>query len=362
MGRRGENIFKRKDGYWEARYVKGYDEYGKKKYASVYAKSYREVKEKRLEIISQITLMPQSVVKRTITLSALVLEWLYLNQNRLKPSTYQKYDYIYHNHIENQIGKYQVIYLTPIVVKQFSDEKLASGLSATTVNGILVFIKTCLKYGSRQYALPMIDIIYLKRKRQEMRVLSVEEQRKLTNYLIKDMDIYKLGVLVALYTGVRIGELCALQWKDIKDGVMTTNKSMQRLRKGTTHTTEIIVSEPKSESSFRVIPIPIFINEEIEKFRLSDEQNFMSKLYHPVIEPRVMQYQFKKYLKDCNLEDASFHCLRHTYATRCVEQMIDLKTLSVLLGHSDISVTGNRYVHSSFDQKIASINKLKFIV
>ena len=361
MGRRGENIFKRKDGYWEARYVKGYDEYGKKKYASVYAKSYNEVKEKRLEIISQITLMPQNVIKRTITLSALVLEWLYLNQNRLKPSSYQKYDYIYHNHIENQIGKYQVIYLTPIVVKQFSDEKLASGLSATTVNGILVFIKTCLKYGSRQYALPMIDIIYLKCKRQEMRVLSVEEQRKLTNYLIKDMDIYKLGVLVALYTGIRIGELCALLWKDIKDGVMTINKSMQRLRKGNTNTTELIVSEPKSESSFRIIPIPIFINVEIEKFRLSDEQNFMSKPYHPVIEPRVLQYQFKKYLKDCGIEEASFHVLRHTFASRCVASGVDIQSIKTLLGHSNISVTA-RYFHTDFSQMVASVQKLEFIV
>lgn len=362
MPRRGENIYHRKDGLWEARYTKGLDEFGKKKMGSVYGHSYKEAKEKRLDILSQISLIPQASSKRSITLSALVQEWLYVNQSRIKLSTYQKYNNFFKNHIANQIGKYQIIYLSPIAIKQYTDIKLKEGLSPTTINNILVFVHTCMKYGNRQYGLPLFDMIYLKQSKREMRVLSLDEQRQLTNYLMLNTDIYKLGVLVALYTGMRIGELCALKWGDIQDGVITINKTMQRLQAINGGTSQVIVGEPKSASSMRRIPLPTYISELVETFRLSDDRNFMSRLYHPIIEPRVLQYQFKKQLKDCNIKNANFHALRHTFATRCVECEIDVKTLSELLGHSDVSVTLNKYVHSSFEQKQLSINKLKLIV
>ncbi len=362
MSRRGESIYHRKDGLWEARYVKCVDEFGKKKYGSVYAHSYKEAKEKRLDVVSQITLISQAASKRSITLSSLVQEWLYVNQTRIKLSTYQKYTNFLKNHILNQIGRYQIIYLSPVVLKQYTDNKLQSGLSPATINGILVFIHTCLKYGNRQYGLPVIDIIYLKQTKKEMRVLSLEEQRKLTNYLLCDIDIYKLGVLVALYTGIRIGELCALKWNDIENGVIYINKTLQRLQQSNNTHTELVIGEPKSSSSIRKIPLPIYISEIVEDFRMNDECNFMNRLYHPVIEPRVLQYQFKKQLKICNIKEANFHALRHTFATRCIEANVDVKTLSELLGHSDVSVTLNKYVHSSFEQKQLSINKLRLIV
>ncbi len=362
MPRRGENIYHRKDGLWQARYVKGLDELGKKKYGYVYARSYAEVKEKRLDILSNISLISQTASKLSITLTALAQEWLYVNQNRIKPSTYQKYNNFLKNHIVDQIGKYPIMYLNPIVIKQYSDKKLTDGLSATTINNVLVFVHTCLKYGNRQYGLPIMDMIYLKQPKREMRVLSIDEQRTLTTYLMSNTDIYKLGVLVALYTGMRIGELCALKWGDIQDGVVCINKTLQRLQRPNSNHSEIIIGEPKSSSSFRKIPLPPYINEVVELFRQKDEAQFMSRLYYPVIEPRVLQYQFKKYLKACGIEHANFHALRHTYATRCVEAEIDVKTLSELLGHSDVSVTLNKYVHSSFEQKVLSINKLQLIV
>ena len=362
MPRRGENIYHRKDGLWEARYPKGVDEFGKKKMGSVYGHSYKEAKEKRLDILSQISLIPQTSSKRSITLSALVQEWMYINQSRIKPSTYQKYNNFFKNHIANKIGKYQIIYLSPIAIKQYTDIKLKEGLSPTTINNILVFIHTCMKYGNRQYGLPIFDMIYLKQTKKEMRVLSLEEQRKLTSYLMINTDIYKLGVLVALYTGIRIGELCALKWDDIQHGVVTINKTMQRLQSPNGSVSQVVVGEPKSASSIRKIPLPPYIAEMVETFRQPNDRNFMSRLYHPVIEPRVLQYQFKKQLKACNIENANFHSLRHSFATRCVECDIDVKTLSELLGHSDVSVTLNKYVHSSFEQKQLSINKLKLIV
>ncbi len=362
MSRRGENIFQRKDGLWEARYVKGVDEFGKKKYASVYAHSYKEVKEKRLEVMSNLSFDNRTWPKSTTTLANIICEWLYLNQHRLKPASWQKYNNIFIKHIKNQIGNYPVIQISPSIMKRYADDKLCTGLSANTVNGILVFIHTCLKYANRQYGLPLIEIIYLKEPKKEMRVFSVEEQECLTRFLINETDIYKLGVLVAMYTGIRIGELCALKWKDVSNGIITINKTMQRLQKGGESASEIVVDDPKSESSIRKIPIPDFLEEYIEKFRLSDENNFISRLYHPVVEPRVLQYQFKKYLKICGIESATFHTLRHTFATRCVECEVDIKTLSCLLGHSEASITLNKYVHSSFEQKVVSMNKLKLML
>lgn len=361
MPRRGENIFKRKDGLWEARYVKGVDEFGKKKYASVYARSYREVKDKRQEILSKITLIPQSVSVQRMLLNHLIEEWLYLNQGRLKDSTYQKYKSIYETHIKKEVGGYPVIYLTPVILKRFADRKQEIGLSPQTVNGILTFIGGCLKYANRQYGIAQTSIIYLKTNINEMRVLSREEQQRLVNLLLTDTDIYKLGVLVALYTGIRIGELCALQWKDIQDGTIKINKTMQRLSTG--NGTEIVVGEPKTPTSNRIIPLPAFLSVEIEKFRrINEETRFLSTLTHTTIEPRVMQYHFHRYIKSLDIQDANFHCLRHTFATRCVEQDFELKSLSEVLGHRTINVTMNRYVHSSLELKASNMEKLSFFL
>ncbi len=361
MPRRGENIFKRKDGLWEARYVKGVDEFGKKKYGSIYAHSYREVKDKRQDIVSKITLIPQSVSAQRMLLNHLIEEWLYLNQGRLKASTYRKYKSIYETHIKKEIGGYPVVYLTPVILKRYADRKHEDGLEPQTVNGILTFIGGCLKYANRQYGIAQTSIIYLKTATKEMRVLSRDEQQRLVNYLLIDTDIYKLGVLVALYTGIRIGELCALQWKDIQDGTIKINKTMQRLSTG--NRTEIVVGEPKTPTSNRIIPLPSFLSVEIEKFRrINEETHFLSNLTYTTIEPRVMQYHFKRYIESLNIEDANFHCLRHTFATRCVEENFELKSLSEVLGHRTINVTMNRYVHSSIELKASNMEKLSFFL
>ena len=358
MPRKGESIYLRKDGLWEARYVKGMNEYGKKKYGSVYAHSYREVKEKRQDILCQITLLPQSVSARRMVLNTLIQEWLFINQSRIKASTYQRYLTLQINHIEKEIGTVQVIYLTPVIFKEYSDKKQKQGLSATTINAILTFINTCLKYGSRQYGLPVPNIIYLKQSVKEMRVLSIEEQKILVPYLLTDTDNYKLGVLTALYTGIRIGELCALKWEDIQNGVLRINKTMFRMSKGKGLGTEIVISEPKTYSSNRIIPLPSFLVPIIEPFRRKSNAYFLSNDKYNLVEPRVMQYYFQRYLQYLKLEKANFHALRHTFASTSVEHGFDIKSLSCVLGHSDVKTTLNRYVHSSLELKASNMEKL----
>ncbi len=359
MGRRGECVYLRKDGLWEARYVKGINEYGKKKYGSVYAHSYREAKEKRQDILSQISLLPQSVSMRRMRLNTLIEEWLFVNQNRIKFATYQKYKTMYENHIEKEIGAVQIIYLTPILFKNFADKKQSIGLAASTINVILTFIGTCLKYGSRQYGLPPVYIPHLKVPIKEMRVLSVEEQQKLVCFLLSDMDVFKLGVLTALYTGMRIGELCALQWKDVENGTIRITKTMQRLSNGKGKGTEVIVGEPKTKNSYRIIPLPAFLADLIEKVRSKDKHAyFLSTANHTLVEPRLMEYHFNQYIKRLNFPKANFHCLRHSFATRCIECGFEIKSLSEVLGHSSVNITLNRYVHSSIELKASNMEKL----
>lgn len=362
MPRRGENIYHRKDGLWEARYVKSIDCTGKKKYGSVYAHSYREVKEKRQDLISKIALLPQSISAGKMTVNRLIEEWLFINQGRIKEISFQKYCAMYENHIKNDIGNHPIIYLNPILIRQYVEEKLKYGLSPSTINGILTLISTCLKYGHRQYSTPLIDIVYLKQPRKEMRVLSVDEQNKLVSFLLQDMDIYKLGVLFALYTGIRIGELCALTWGDIKDGTVKISKTMQRLSKGKGNGTELIITEPKTPTSNRIIPLPSFLIPIIEPFRSDDEHYVMSTSEKPLIEPRLLQYHFKQHIKALGFPKVNFHALRHSFASRCAAKHFDIRSLAEILGHSNVNITMNRYVHSSFELKTGNMEKLSLFL
>ena len=355
MPKRGEAIYHRQDGLWEARYVKGVNLQGKKEYGSVYGHSYEEAKEKRADIVRSGVLPAQPAAHGPL-LNELILEWLYLNEGRIKASTYQKYHTFYEKHIRDGLGKQAVISLTPVKMKQFADEKKSSGLSATTVNSILTFIRTCLKYGNRQYGMPIVDIIYLKTPHKEMRVLSVEEQNRLVTHLLQDTDIYKLGILLALFTGLRIGELCALTWGDIRSGQLKVTKTMQRLRGE--NSSRLVVDEPKSASSNRTVPIPSFLVPLVEAKRRPDREYFLSTENLSVVEPRVMQNHFKSCIKQVSIEKATFHTLRHSFATRCVEAGVDIKSLSEILGHSNCNITLNRYVHSSFSLKAKNIEKL----
>lgn len=363
MPKKGENVYHRKDGLWEARYVKEIDLSGKKKYGSVYARTCREAKEKRQVIVDSIRLNQVKPITRNTTMSQLISEWMYLNKNRLKPSTYQKYLSFQEKHIDRFIGDLPVIYFTTVTIHQYAQERIKEGISVNTVNAVLVFIHTCLKYGHRQYNFPMPDIIYPAQTKKEMRVLSYDEQKKLTDYLKQDTDIYKFGVLLALYTGLRVGELCALEWNDIEDGRIKVRRTVQRLR-SEGGGTEVHIGLPKTQSSIRDIPVPSFLSEIIEHFRKQNtgKRYVISQENSKLAEPRIMQYKCRKYLNDLGIQGATFHTLRHSFATRCVECQCELKSLSEMLGHTNITTTVARYVHSSFQLKQNTVERLREVM
>ena len=355
MARRGSNIYKRKDGRWEARYVKSVAPDGTKKYASVYAASYREARQRQLQCMQYTHLSAPD--QPDLSMEQLMWNWLSSISNQVKHSSYLKYESMVRNHLTSGIGKLPARAVTGGIIDQFTNEKLhsASPLSPKSINDLLVIIGMAFGYAQEEYGIPKPTIRRVKENNQEMRVLSRQEQQVLETYLMRDTDLYKLGVLLALYTGLRIGELCALHWEDIQDGNVTVSKSLHRIRKG--DTTRVEMSSPKTRSSIRVIPLPPFLIPVLER-RRSSGPVLRTPAGKPV-EPRLMQHHFSRYIAACQLEKTNFHALRHTFATRCVEAGFDVKTLSEILGHTDVKTTLNRYVHSSYEQKKRNMEKLQ---
>ena len=357
MPRRGENIFKRKDGRWEARYVKEIALDGTKKYGSVYARTYREVKVKQQMCINE----PHACFNKTnLTINEVMTEWLYESKNQLKISSYQKYNTIFTNHISERLGELPIKYLTSKIITEFSDCLLSEGLSRETINLILIVLGTGLTNAREKYKIAVPEVHLLKASKSQMRVFSVAEQHILVQHLLLQNDIFSFGILLALYTGLRIGEVCALKWEDITDNTIHICKTMERL-KNANGVTEVMILPPKTESSDRFIPIPAALKKIIEQYR--QENGYMlTRPNGKFTEPRLLQNKFVKCLAECGIEKVNFHTLRHTFATRCIEAGVDVKTLSELLGHSDVKTTLNRYVHSSFELKQKSIDKLSISV
>lgn len=355
MARHGENIFKRKDGRWEARYVKEIALDGTKKYGSVYAKTYREVKIKQQAHIIE----PQRSAKHIdLTVGRIMDEWLCESKNQLKISTRQKYEGIVKNHILELLGKFPVRFLTPQIVAEFTDKLLSENLSRESVNQVLIALGTGLGYAEEKYKISTPDVHLLKTAKSQTRVLSDTEQQVLVQRLLSQNDVYSFGILLALYTGLRIGELCALKWEDISENTIHVRRTMQRL-KNADGATEVMILAPKTESSDRLIPIPFALKSLIEQHRGASGY-VLTKKDGKFVEPRLLQQKFSAQLAECNINGVTFHTLRHTFATRCIEVGIDVKTLSELLGHADVKTTLNRYVHSSLELKQKSVDKLLF--
>lgn len=286
-----------------------------------------------------------------LTLATLGDRWLEHIQEQVKPATYCKYEGLMRNHILPELGQETLGDLSREKIADFSRRRRESGrrsgggLSSKTVNDILVVLSLCFEFAEEEFGITMPKIRYLREERKEARVLSAAEQTRLTDHLLKEMDLYKFGVLLALYTGIRIGELCALQWSDVKEDRLQISKTMQRLGKNGIH-----IGAPKSPNSYREVPLPAFLLPWVEQFRRSEGYVLRGGLSEHS-EPRIVQRKFQKMTEYCGLEGVTFHTLRHTFATRCIEAGFDVKTLSEILGHSDTKTTLNRYVHSSFALK-----------
>ena len=368
MPRKGENIYKRKDQRWEGRYIRAHREDGSAHYGYCYGKTYREVKQKMITAQSELKSKRNTVSHDAQPLfSEFCASWLRSVSTRVKESTYIKYGSILDKYLIPNFGNSRIGQISTSVADAFRQELLSvNGLAPKTVRDILTILKAVLEYAARQ--LPDVtlgvEIQYPKGARQEIRVLSQQEQERFVRYLIKDMDRYKFGVLLTLMTGLRIGELCALRWKDIllDEKAICVNATMQRVadyRKSGSSKTKIVITDPKSSCSARIIPLTDqalalcqrFCCREADAFLLTGQADRFS-------EPRAMQYKLQRYTADCGLQDVHFHTLRHTFATRCVEVDFEIKSLSQIMGHSSPKITLERYVHPSLQLMHENMSKL----
>ena len=198
-------------------------------------------------------------------------------------------------------------------------------------------------------------------QKEKICILSKEEFINLNQTLLQEIDSCKFGVLIAMATGLRIGELCALKWKDIslKENYIYVNKTMQRIKNiySDNPKTIIIEDSPKSSTSNRKIPIPANLITLFKQFRQNDDCYLLTGRSDKFVEPRSLERKFRKYIKNAGIEKANFHMLRHTFATMCIEGGFEIKCLSEILGHSGSQITLDRYVHSSFDLKKSWIDK-----
>ena len=367
---KGENIFKRKDGRWEARYAKGRDHAGKIKYGFCYGKTYAEAKAKVTEAKSRVlngeAFKP---VGNTKNFSSYCDCWLELRSTQLKTSSYVKYQNCIHNHIKLFLGELRLQDITTEKISAFSKYLLnEKGLSIKSVRDILSYTRSIISYINRETegTLTRVEVIYPRESVKEIRVLTEQEEAELVLYLAKELDSGRFAVYLALRTGMRIGEICALRWKDISlsKETISVNSTVQRIKNtdpSGNSKTLLMIGSPKSSKSRRKIPLMSDIAALCRQFYQDDPEYFVLTGNDRCMEPRRLQRYLKKYAKECNIEGIHFHTLRHTFATRCIEAGFDVKTLSEILGHASISVTLERYVHPSMELKKENMKRLKIM-
>lgn len=356
---KGYNIYLRKDGRFEGRIYYRTDD-GKRKYKSFFGTSQDEVVQKITAHLEETT--------RTVSLlfSSVYAEWFKCTSFCIKVSTAANYTMKADKHILPVFGKLDISKISETDIHSFIDTKRKNGLSDRYISDIISLMRSICKFASRKYHVtnPLNDFRFSKRKQADIRVLDKREHTKLAEYVMNNHNRTNLGIALAMGTGGRIGELCAFRGKDIdlKKRILTVNSTIQRIQTKDAETrTKLLITEPKSDSSKRTIPIPDELIPYLEEFKVRDDEFLLSGTKKP-LEPRTMQNRFARILNNVNLPSVHFHSLRHYFASNCVRLGFDIKSLSELLGHSSVEITLNRYVHSSFDQKIEYMNRIKFSV
>jgi integrase len=331
MGRHGENIRKRKDGRWEARVISSYKPDGKAIYRSVYGKTYLEAKEKRNDLLRSTAAISSRCEKTgsskgKITLEEVAWEWLAARKDSIKESTYAHYTNLVRRHLLPCLGPRRLYALTPEVLDGFLREKLRTGradgkggLSPKTVADIRSVLLQILLYAQRrQYpCAAQSHMFYPKNRQSATRIMTREEQAKLETVLFQCPDPLHLGILTALYGGLRIGEVCALQWGDIslESGTIRIHKTMLRIQDLTPDArrkTKVLIDCPKTESSNRVIPMPSFLMAFLKQHRMAKDVYLLTGK-RAYMEPRICLEKYKRLLIRAGLDSFTFHTLRHPY-------------------------------------------------
>lgn len=310
-------------------------------------------------------------MKNYIEFKEIVELWKNDKQQYVKKSTFAAYSLLIANHLLPAFANKKEIVEDD--VQQFVFTKLNEGLSKKTIKDILIVLKMILRFGVKHNLTyhNQIDIRFpTERDKQGIEVLSKNNQRKIMDFIKNNFTFQNLGIYLCLSAGLRIGEVCALTWNDIDCdlGVINVTKTIQRIYiiEGDRRYTEIIIDSPKSKNSIREIPMTKELLRIIKPLKkVVNPSFFVLTNSNTPTEPRTYRNYYKRLIRDLGIPLIKFHGLRHSFATRCIESNCDYKTVSVLLGHSNISTTLNLYVHPNMEQKkkcveqmFKSINKI----
>lgn len=294
-------------------------------------------------------------------------EWLnaWLNlyvKQVVKTRTFKKYSQNIVNHIIPILGDYDIEKLSPIILQKFAISLREKSLSSNTINGVILLLKSSLKKAVLMKVVKeewSSSIVYPKVKEKKIECFSNEEQKRIENYILNNGNFRLYGIIIALYTGLRIGEILALTWEDIdfvKKMIIVNKTCYDSWEKGRY---KKIIDTPKTESSTRVLPLPNQLLIHLKKLREGSRGDYViDGRTEYGAEVRSYQKSFERLLNNLDIPHKGFHALRHTFATRAIEVGMDVKTLSEILGHHSPTITLKRYLHSMLEHKCEMMEKV----
>jgi len=379
LSKRGQNegsIRQRKDGTWEARFSIGKDADGKQKQKSVYGKTRKEVSEKLSKYLNEIN-SGTFIEPTNLTLKDWLTTWLTeYKKNSIKPTSYARYEVCANTHIIPILGNMKLKDLRPDIIQKFINDKLSNGymkkdknksdkkLSARSVQYIYITLHSALSQAVKNNLVirNIADAVNLPRKeKKEITVLDIESQNKLFEAAYNHK--YGIAVHIGLMTGMRLSEVLALTWNDIDfyKGEIRVNKILQRIKTGATSKVKVQFST-KTKAGNRTIPIHDKLFSILQNHDKNDNCNYViADMYGIPIEPKRMTNYFNEMVISANIVRITFHVLRHTFATRGLENGIDPKVMQDILGHTSITMTLDLYSHVLPNTKKAAMDKLKNI-
>lgn len=301
---------------------------------------------------------------KSLSIQEVIFLWKEEKRKYVKPSTYATYIVLIDKHILPSFG--DKFSFQEVDVQNFVFQKLQDNMSQKTIKDILMIMKMIMKFGVKNGYFPYqeIDVHFpTPREKRELEVFSIDEQKKMFSYIKNHFNFQNLGIYICLCTGLWIGEICALTWNDIDidNEIIHIRKTLQRIYtfEGKKRKTKLILDTPKTKNSMRDIPIFTDLLKLLRPLKKIVQDNcfILSNDYLP-IEPRTYRNYYKELLQKLGISIIKFHALRHSFATRCVEGKCDYKTISVILGHSNINTTMNLYVHPNMEQKKKCIQQM----
>jgi Site-specific recombinase XerD len=303
------------------------------------------------------------IKKRNIYYKNWIHEWLENKQKYVKESTFSNYNNLIYNHIIPSLGNFRLMELNNELLQQFIFLK-ADDLSPKTLKNIMSIVKSSIGKAIKENKIKQFDLLFTypnDRKKRTVEVFEQKEQRKLLHYCNENISNANIGIMLCLFTGIRIGELSALQWRhiDLKNNIISIELTLQRIytKNENSGKSKVIITSPKTISSIRQIPISKDFAALLKSIRGNSNDYLISGNSH-YVEPRTYRRYFKKVLMKIRIRTLHFHSLRHSFATNCISLKIDPKTVSELLGHNSVQTTLNLYVHPTMKEKTKCINQL----